>query len=52
MDFSDKMQNSGVLHPLPLRTLRVSEFTEHSCSFMLLPSQTGTQTLPHLSLLY
>lgn len=52
MDLSDKMQNSGVLPPLPLQTLRVSEFTEHSCSFMLLTTQTETQTLAHPSLLY
>ena len=29
MDSSDTMQNSGVLPPLPLQPLRVSEFTEH-----------------------
>lgn len=36
MDFSDKTQNSEVLLPVPPQTLRVSEFTEHSCLFMLL----------------
>lgn len=52
MDFSDKTQSSGALLPVPPQTLRVSEFAERSCSFMLLTSQISPQALAHLFLLY
>lgn len=52
MDFSDKTQNLGVLLPVPPQTLRVSEFPEHSCPFMRLTRQIGTQAPAHPSLLY